>query len=240
MGLDGKEAQVYLSLLEIGEASIAKITKKSGVKRTTVYNAIEALKEKGLVSATIKKQGILYLAEDPRKLEQKLNEKMLSLKNILPELLSISNFIDKKPKIRYFEGIEGIKEVYRDTLNYPGQETLAWASQDAVKYFESDWLWKNYLPQRIEKKIWQRAIVPDNPEIREFTTENQKHLRRTKFIPKDRMPFEVEINLYGDQKIAVMSFEEKLGLIIESKKIYNTLKNIFEIMWEMLTENKNL
>lgn len=240
LGLDDKEVQVYLSLLEIGEANIARISKKSGVKRTTVYNAIEALKKKGLVSSTVKKQNTLYIAEDPRKLEQELHEKMLLFKNILPELLSISNFIDKKPKIRYFEGIEGIKEAYRDTLNYPDRETLAWASQDAVKYFEGDWLWKTYLPQRIEKKIWQRAIVPDNPDIRAFTAEDQKHLRRTKFIPKDRIPFEVEINLYGEEKIAIMSFEEKLGLIVESKKIYNTLKNIFEIIWEFLPENKNL
>jgi HTH-type transcriptional regulator, sugar sensing transcriptional regulator len=236
LGLDEKEVQVYLSLLEIGEANIAKICNKSGVKRTTVYSAIEALKEKGLVSSTTRKQSILYIAEDPRKLEQKLNEKMISLKNILPELLSISNFIDKKPKIRYFEGIEGIKEAYRDTLNYPDRETLAWASPDAVKFFESDWLWKTYLPQRIEKKIWQRVIAPDNPEIRAFTAEDQKHLRRTKYIPKDKIPFEVEINLYGEQKIAIMSFEEKLSLIIESNKIYNTLKNIFEIMWEGLPE----
>ena len=239
LGMDDKEAYVYLSLLEIGEANVAKISKKSGVKRTTVYNAIEALKEKGLVSSTIKKQNTLYLAEDPRKLEQHLGEKMLSLKSILPELLSLSNFIDKKPRIRYFEGIEGVKEAYRDTLNYPGRETLAWASQNAVKYFESDWLWKNYLPRRIEKKIWQRAIVPNNPEMRSFTSEDQKHLRRTKFIPKDKLPFEVEINLYGEQRIAIMSFEEKLSLIVESKKIYNTLKNIFEIMWETLPENKN-
>jgi len=89
LGLDDKEIQVYLSLLEIGEANIAKITKKSGVKRTTVYNAIESLKGKGLVSSTMRKQSTLYVAEDPRKLEQGLNEKLLSLKNILPELLSI-------------------------------------------------------------------------------------------------------------------------------------------------------
>jgi hypothetical protein len=171
-------------------------------------------------------------------LEQFLDEKRHMLKGILPELLSVTNLIDKKPKIRYFEGIEGIKDAYRDTLNFPDQETLAWASQEAVKYFDPEWLRNVYLPKRVESKIWQRTIAPDNPEIRSFTEKDREHLRQTRFIPKEQIPFEVEINLYGKQNIAIMSFEEKIGLIIESKKIYNTLKSIFEMNWNSLEKEK--
>jgi HTH-type transcriptional regulator, sugar sensing transcriptional regulator len=227
-----------LSLLELGETNIARISKKSGIKRTTCYDIIASLKEKGLISTLNKKNKVFFHAEDPRKLEQLLDEKRHMLKRMLPELLSITNLIDKKPRIRFFEGMEGIKDVYRDTLNYPDQETLAWASQEAAKHFEVNWLWDVYLPKRVENRIWQRTIAPDDPEIRKFMELDQIHLRQTRLMPKDQAPFEVEINLYGKQSIAVMSFQEKIGLIIESQKIYNTLKSIFEMNWRLLERDQ--
>lgn len=234
IGLNDKEAQLYLSLLELEEGNISQISTKSKIKRTTCYDIINSLKEKGLISQLTKKKKIYYYAEDPRKLEQHLEEKKQLLRNLMPRLLSITNLIDKKPKIRFFEGTEGVKEVYRDTLKYPGQETMAWASQEAVSHFDSDWLRNTYLPKRVENKIWQRTIAPDNLEIRSFSKKDQEHLRQTRFISKEEMPFEVEINLYGKQSIAIMSFQEQIGLIIESKKIFNTLKSIFEINWKAL------
>ena len=62
---------------------------------------------------------------------------------------------------------------------------------------------------------------------------DKQHLRQLRLIDfKDGLFFEVEINLYAGNKIGIMSFKEEMGLIIESKKIYNTLKAIFELQWE--------
>lgn len=231
LGLTPKEAQAYLSLLELGDSTIEQLSKKAGIKRTTLYDVISSLKEKSLIGITAKKAKKYYYAEDPRKIGEQLEEKKSKLNSMLPELLSIANFIDKKPKIRYFEGIEGIKEVYKDTLKYPSQETLAWVSNDAVNYFDIDWLWDFYVLKRVENKIWQRSIAPDVDYLRNVKTYDQKHLRQTRLVSPAKFPFEVEINLYGGKNIGVMSFQEQIGLIIESKKMYNTLKSIFEINW---------
>ena len=234
IGLDKKEAQLYLCLLELGETNIARISKKSGISRTTCYDIIESLKEKGLISIIVKKAKIFYFAEDPRKLERQLDEKKHILKSILPQLLSVANLIDKKPTIRYFEGIEGIKDVFRDTLNYPDQETLAWVSDEAVEHFDIDWLWNFYVIKRVENKIWQRAISPDVSYLHNVKTFDQVHLRQTRLVSPKEFPFEVEINLYSHDRIGIMSFREQFGLIIESKQIYTTLKSIFEAHWESL------
>ena len=233
-GLNDKEAQVYLSLLELGETSIQRISEKSGIKRTTLYHIIDDLKNKALIGTTIKKSKKYFFAEDPRLIGKQMEERRKKFENILPELLSISNLIDNKPKIRYFEGAEGIKEVFRDTLNFPKQETLAWISMDAVKYFDMDWILKTYVPQRVEKKIWQRAIASDQPYIKKVKEDDQKQLRQMKLISSKEFPFEVEINLYGNSNVGIMSFEEQIGIIIESKKIHTTLKSFFELHWKML------
>lgn len=234
LGLDEKESKVYLALLELGEANIQRIAKKSGVKRTTVYDIIESLKEKGLLSSVTRHKKILYSAEDPRTLEEKLEEKKHTLRRILPELLSIANALDKKPRIRFFEGIEGIKEVYKDALGYSDQEMLAWVSPTVAGNFDMQFLDEYYLPKRVAKKIWVRAIAPDEPFMQKYKGLDEKSLRKTKLVSASLFPIEVEINLYGKNKIAVMSFSEKIGLIIESQKIFTTLKSIFEMNWNSI------
>jgi HTH-type transcriptional regulator, sugar sensing transcriptional regulator len=235
MGLDQKEARVYLALLELGEANVQRIAKKSDVKRTTVYDIIESLKEKGLLSSTMRKRKLLYSAEDPRTLEEKLEEKKHTLRRILPELLSLANKLEKKPKIRFFEGEEGIKEVYKDTLNYSDQELLAWLSNEtAADSFDRKFFDNYYVPRRVSKKIWVRAIAQSTPILQQYKSMDEKSLRRTKLISTDNFSIEVEINLYGKNKIAIMSFSEKIGLIIESQKIFTTLKSVFEMNWNSI------
>lgn len=235
-GLNEKEAILYLALLELGESNIGQLAKKSGIKRTTVYDVLDALKSKGLASEIQKDKKMLYSAKDPRSLETALDEKKERLHKMLPELLSIANFLDNKPKIRFYEGGEGIKEVYRDTLRYPDQELLAWVSEEAIHAFDEKFLNDFYLPRRIQKKIWVRAIVPDIEEMQAYRGLDQPSLRRTKLISATSYPITVEINLYGRNKIGIMSFSEKVGLIIESEKISTTLKSIFESQWHSLPE----
>jgi len=233
IGLNEKESKIYLALLELDEANIGKIAKKSGIKRTTVYDVLDSLMKKGLVSSSKKNKKSLYLAESPKKLEQKIEEGRIVLAGIMPELLSFANIFEKKPKIRFFEGSEGIRETYKDLLNYPNQEITAWIT-DAFFAFDKKFFYDYFIPQRLEKKIWVRAIAPRTNLLQSFAEEDTQQLRKTKFIPQEKAVFKVEISLYGGYKIAIMSFSEKIALIIESKDIHTTLKSIFENNWEAL------
>jgi sugar-specific transcriptional regulator TrmB len=235
IGLSQKEANLYMAALELGQANIQQISKKSGIKRTTAYDIIESLKKKGLVSQFIKGKKVLFLAADPRKLEDEVEEKKHVLKRIMPELLSMANAIDSKPKVKFFEGLEGIKEVYKDTLHYPDGELLAWVSPDAIKAFDVDFLNDYYLPKRIDKKIWVRAIAPEVEQMKGYKEVDEKSLRKTRLADEQLFPLRVEINLYGKNKIAIMSFDEKFGMIIESQRIFETLQSIFEMNWKALS-----
>ena len=238
-GLSDDEAKTYLAALELGEMTISRLAKKSGVNRSTTYFVVDSLMAKGLMSRIRKGKKTFFYAEDPRKIQELLQEKEEAIEKIMPELLAFANLIDRKPDIRYFEGTQGIKEVYKDTLNYPDQEICAWFSEAFLK-FDENFFYDYYIPQRLEKKISVRAIFPDTDEMKKFASHNEKHLRRSKMIQKEKFTMPVEISLYGKRKIGIMAYEEQIGLIIESPKIHEALKNIFEIMWDMLPENKNL
>lgn len=239
-GLNEKEAKVYVAVLELGEATIAKITKKSGIKRSTVYDTLENLKKSGLISQTNKGKRPIFLAENPEKLVSSLEEKKRNLEKTLPELLSIMNLLDKKPRIRYFEGLAGVKKVFEDTLRFPDQEILTWFPYPYINLGE-DFFWKHYNPEKSKKKIWVRAIVPDTEKNRKFSQDlKEKAATQTRFVAGEAFSkFDLEIKIYGKTKLGIISYQEDLGIIIESEKIFNGLKAIFEGMWNLLPEEKN-
>src|SRR4030043_655358 len=98
IGLTKKEAEIYLAALELGETTIQRIAKKSGVKRATIYRIADELKKKGLMSSYKKKTGAVYRAESPRKLNEKIQARADLMAKILPNMLAITNLIEKKPK----------------------------------------------------------------------------------------------------------------------------------------------
>jgi hypothetical protein len=164
-----------------------------------------------------------------------LEEKNNQVAKLMPELLSSANLIDKKPVIRYFEGREGMKEVYNDTLNYPGQTLLSWFPDD-VYWLGNDFFIKEYIPKRLNKKISAKAIAPNSDFNLDFFKKNQEHLRQMKFIPHALYKSKIEIIIYGTNKVGILSYLEELGIIIESDKIHEALKSIFEVMWKQLPD----
>lgn len=237
LGLNEKEARVYLASLELGETNIERISKKSGVKRTTVYDIIDSLKEKGLMSSVAKKKKKFYYARDPRLMEESFEEKKQALKKILPDLLSLANFIDRKPRIRFFEGVGGVEEIYKEMLSYPNQEILAWMCDSPMLELSGefwDFFANFYIPQRKKRRINLRSINSDEKGIEEYQKRGAQELRQTKLVDHNEFPIKSSINLFGGRNISIVSFREKIGLIIESEKIYMTLKSIFEMNWKAL------
>lgn len=236
-GLSPNEAGIYLAALELGETTVSRLAKKAGVKRTTAYLVLDSLKEKGLITSIKKGNAAVFFAEDPRKLHQMLETRRAKIDKIMPELLAFSNLIDRKPEIRYFEGVEGIKDVYRDSLKYPNQEMLTWYSQTYATHFEEEFFLQEYIPKRVKKKIAVRAILPDSEIIRSLIQNDQQHLRQTKLISNQDYNVAIELNIYGNNKVGVVSYEEQFALIIESQKIHNSLQSIFNSVWNLLPEN---
>ncbi len=236
-GLDEKESVAYMALLELGEATMSELVKKSGLKRSTLYFIVEALHKKRLVGIVKKGKKTVYSAEDPKRLLEQADENRRNLEYAMPELLSVANNIVKKPKVRFFEGEEGIKEVYRDMLRHPDQKMYAWVSESMITGFDSAFITDYYIPKRLEKKIWAEVIASDTSVGKDFKSKDLETLRKTKLLNESQFPLSIEISLYGKDRIGFMSIEDKLGLIVESKPIADTLKSIFKAQWESLGDH---
>jgi len=236
-GLEGKKADVYLAALELGGSSVIDIAKKANIKRTTAYDILLDLQKEGLISQTMRGKKRLFVGEDPEKIKRDLERKEAAFSEILPMIKSIYNIKGVKPKIRFYEGVEGLKECYLDTLKYSG-EILALGSEHAAKALSTDWL-VSYVEERVKKKIFLKAIVADSQLVqKEFLSKDREQMRISKTIDSKKYPFTIEINIYGHQKVFFMSPNEQIGLIIEGQEIYRTMKSMFELIWDLLPEIK--
>ena len=231
IGLSANEAKFYLAALEMGAANISRLAKKADVKRTTAYLIAEALKQRGLIISQKNGKQTVFSAEDPRTLLEQMDERKNIIASFLPALLSRANLIDKKPVIRFFEGQEGIREVYKDTLRHPKKEILAMYSEVSLTQFDEEYFTKFYVPKRIALRIPVRTLYPDNIAMRSYAKKNREELRTSKFLDGKLFAIEIEILLYGDRQVGIVSFEEEVALIIESPKIHQSLKSIFETLW---------
>ncbi|MEI6587655.1 MAG: helix-turn-helix domain-containing protein [Candidatus Moraniibacteriota bacterium] len=237
IGLNDKQAKIYLAALELGETTIKEIAKKAEIKRTTIYDLVDEMLESGLLRQTVRGVRKKFIAASPEELQLLVQKREALLSQIMPALNSMSNVSNVKPKIRFHEGRDGLGEIYADTLRHSG-EILAFASDDIVKVLGMDWA-ARYIEQRIKKRIYYKGIVSYSALIeKEFTSKDQEQLRSAKMIDSKKYPFSNEIMIYGHQKIAIISPKDVMGIIIESAEIYRTQKSIFELLWDNLPEIK--
>jgi sugar-specific transcriptional regulator TrmB len=91
LGLNEKEAMVYLALLSLGEASVSEVAQEAKIKRPTAYLILSSLEEKGLVKINTLLKKTNYLALSPQNLAVQLKRNTDLVKDILPQLLATYN-----------------------------------------------------------------------------------------------------------------------------------------------------
>jgi len=231
-GLHEKEAEVYLATLELGKATGFQIYKKTSLKKPTVYYLLDELRHKHLVKLTIQGKKRYFVAEDPQKIKKQLEEKLSSFEDLLPQLRSLYNVSGVKPKISFYEGREGLKEVYNDTLRYKS-EILAFASEGILEVLGKEYN-DYYIAKRVKNNIPVRGIIPATDTLeKSYLRNNIAQLRTTKSIDAKKFNFPIEINIYA-HKVALLSFRDELGIIIESDEITKMMKMMFEFFWVSL------
>lgn len=246
LGLSSKQATIYLACLEIGEtATVSTISRVAKMNRTTVNYMVDDMVEMGLLIRTKSKNHSYktYRAQPPEKLisylEQK-SEKFARLareaQQVLPELKSHYRGMGWA-NVYFYEGEEGLIRVYEETLSAT-EEIRAYASDKANQAALAGYF-PIYYKRRAEKGIPIRALFTDSPEDRERYKLDEKELRTSRLLPKEKFGITPEVNFF-DNKIMIADWKEKLGIIIESEEIAKVFKQTFELAWEAAEKYHNI
>ncbi|OGF52229.1 hypothetical protein A3I27_01070 [Candidatus Giovannonibacteria bacterium RIFCSPLOWO2_02_FULL_43_11b] len=238
LGLSEGEAVAYSYLLENGESSVGQMIKKLPIKRGNLYNVLRGLVFKGLAEEFKKNKVVEFRVTHPSQIkyflaksEDELEARKKLANDLMPEMTSKYTLNYSKPAVHYFEGKEGIKKIYENTIiSNPSKEVLVFRSHlddktMGIKFFQ------NYGKIRAEHEIKTRIISP--------TSQTDEKKKEDMALKRERKQWEnlqipAEIDIY-DNKVAIISFENHIvGTIIENKATADTLREIFEKIWNTL------
>lgn len=241
LGLSETEIKVYLALLPLGTVPASTVGLRLKIPRSTAKYTCEQLHKKGLISAQSKNNTFFYTAKEPEQLrtlltqekktlekkEDDLNRAMGSLKGLFREELNL-------PKVRFFEGSEGICKMFEDVIQE--NKTIfacLYADNDmdpqVMKYIN-----EVYIPRRKNSKNEAWALFNTNEDSIEYRKQDEKMNRITLLVPTEEYPFDICFQIYG-KKAAFYSFKpgNLVGVIIEDKFIQRLLFSVFKMAWDL-------
>jgi len=242
-GLTEGEVKVYLTLLELGETKTGPLIKKSKISSSKVYDILNRLADKGLVSSVTKENIKYYTPAEPKRIldyvkdkEKTLAEKRVELEKIIPELNSKINLREMAPYATVFEGIKGIKTAFAQILNeLDSKETLlALGARGGTPLDIYRPFFKKWHDERTKRKIKAKMIF--NLEARDtFGKDRQSNsFTEVKYLPKEASS-PGTINIYKDNVIISLLTEKPILIKVHNATIANSFREYFNLLWNQET-----
>lgn len=252
IGLSDKEAAALLHLLRYGTRTTSFIAKKAGLNRGTAYVALHALLEKGLVVKSTKRKVQYFTALAPGQLIEYLDRRKHEIQTqkenvleMLPALEAIINPLTTKPKIEFFDGVDGVRSAIEQTLQSKETTLRAFLSLIDLGEFLGWEYFIEYTSRRInagytlnvirtqeKDKEAQQKAQQRNIHQQHFAT-SKKSRREVRHISEE-LAFPMSVYLYDDKVTLLSSQEECFALTITSREYSEMQKKLFSLVWESI------
>lgn len=238
VGLAGNEAKVYLALLDLGSALAGEITKRSGVNRTNVYDALNKLAEKGLASYVLKANRKYFEAASPERImsylderEEEIHRKKDLFGSVLTDLEERRKLSREPQEATIYKGKKGLISVAEDVLNMK-RELLVFGAEgrfvDMFAHYAEQWH-----ARRGELQIPVKIIY--NEKIRAKKSKAN--------FPAMQMRFSDAVYdtpattwIYGEKTAIIVWADQPIATLIRSKDVSDSYKQFFDILWSSSKE----
>ena len=231
LGLEEKEAATYLALLELGEATILKISRRSGVKRPTTYLILGELEKKGFVSRVVRYKKTFYVPQHPQKLVAEAEIRLKELQSVMPQFEALFHKAEQKPCVVMFEGKERLDMAYDELFVVKGEVLFISSLELSQEAFPRSYRKLDY--SLFSPKFRTREIISDSAEGRAYATRVHGPYREVRFIPKELLPFEMDIGIFGNRTLITSVKKEFFTISIESDEMAQAFRTMFHVMWNV-------
>lgn len=237
IGLTRGEIKVYFTLLKIGETTTGKIIEEAQISSGKIYEILEKLIKKGLVSFIIKEKTKYFSPASPNRIldyihekEKELNQKEQELLKELPFLVAIEKAGKEKKETHLFKGFKGIQTAIFEALEdlTSKNEVFAMGIRSS-KEERFNLLWQRWHIERVNKKIICKAIFSDKD------TEYYNTFKKMKFaeirVLKGVTPSAIDVI---KDKVLIFTYgEEPSCLVIQNIEIADSFKSFFDALWKI-------
>jgi sugar-specific transcriptional regulator TrmB len=235
LDLSPAERTAYETLINHGQMTPPQLAATAKLTRVNSYAALRGLAAKDLATEQVVNKKLVYAPEPPTRLAELARAKAeqvqaskQAIESLVPSLMNQFNLIGDRPGITHYEGLEGIIAIYEDSLRNPkNSESMVMRS-----IYDSKETWpylEKYLKRRAKLGIKNRTLSP--PTDYRSGKKDEKLLRQSRFLPKDKFSLPTEVSIYGD-KVSLVSMKNQLvGTVIQNQDVANTFRMIFELLW---------
>lgn len=234
LGLSKSEGEIYLCLLRKSPLTVGEISKHSGLYRPTIYKILPSLNERNLISQSRKGKRIVYTASSPTSLKNLVEKLESELLQVLPDLNHIYLAQQKRFLIHYFEGKEGVVQIYKDLLGTCKKGDIIYRYESPKDYKKN----KKYYPA-----LYLQRAGGKESEIQKFviTNESTHNIRApqldrySKPVPKkfDLFDYDITQIIYRN-KVAFIDYESETAIILENEGFAKFQQRIFTLLFDRL------
>ena len=224
IGLSDGESKVYLALLKLGAVPVSKIKEETNLHRTTIYDFVEKLMNKGLVNYVITNNIRLYKASQPEKMMDFVKDKERKVKEVLPELKELASFHKDELQVEVHKGKEGFRTMLDDFLRVR-KNMLAFGvdEEDFRKHIPI--IMEQFLKREAKAGLKERVLVSDD------TTFVYPHPHMEyRYIPKEYFGPSPTI-IYGD-RVVIINWEPLTTIVMKNKTLADGYRKHIEFLWK--------
>jgi len=227
IGLSSNEVKIYVALLELGGANVTQISIKSKVHRTNVYDSLQKLAEKGIVSQVMQENIKFFEATDPKNFITLLREKEMRLSSVLPQLSLLKNSVEERGDVVMYKGIKAFRNFLGSLLDFKETILMIGIPKNAVEIIGP---WINlFHKERIRKKIEIKHLYNENAKER-IRYLNSLDYTKARYLPK-AFDSPSTTNICGDTISMVIWGKEIKIIIIRNRGIADAYKRYFDVLW---------
>jgi sugar-specific transcriptional regulator TrmB len=227
IGLTDTEIKVYIELLSLGATSAGKIVEQTGIYRKNLYDALNKLIEKGLVTYVIENKIKVFQSKDPDNLLRYLDEKKDELEELLPELNTKANSQIPEIESEIYRGTDGIKTILKECLKY--KEVLMIGATGDVEN-RLPYFWPHYNKKREKLKCKWKLLLIYEAKNKQIT---KSKYYEYKVLPKILSGLNV-IYIYEDYIANILWLEKPLAFVIKHKTLASNYRKYFDFLWKTI------
>ncbi len=225
IGLSDGEAKVYLALLKLGPVPVSKLKEETHLHRTTIYDFVEKLLNKGLVTYVVKTGIKYYNAVSPEKLLEYVKEKEETVLDVLPQLIKIGSLQREEIHVEVYKGTEGVKSLLNDVVRV-GKDYVIFGIDESMFQEKFGIFMDQFFRKEKEKKFRERILTRDDVSfVYPYETAIYRYLPRESFNPTPTY-------VYGDN-VAILIWEPLSVIKIRSAALADSYTKHFEILWKL-------
>jgi len=239
IGLTDGEIKVYSALLGIGESTTGPIVDNSRVSVSKVYNILNRLAQKGLVSHIVRGETKYFRAADPSRIldffeekEKTLAEEKQQLINVIPLLQSQKNSILTEETAQVYDGLRGVQTARERSLRTMKKGDAMWIIGISKSPYEKlSGYFKDFHKRRIAKGIVCNYLYNDYARDESKVSKGYK-LSRVRYMPKD-MVTHGWIEVYADTVTIGIIYGKSFSVVIINQAVADSFKNYAKLLWSV-------